>query len=41
MAELLLVSKCEAERTLSICVRTLDSLIAANEVPVRRLGGEF
>jgi len=39
MAELLLVSK--SERTLSICVRTLDSLIAANEVPVRRLGGEF
>jgi excisionase family DNA binding protein len=38
VSESILLSKREAARTLSISVRTLDNLIAAKEVPVRRIG---
>jgi excisionase family DNA binding protein len=38
MNEMILVSKREAARALSISVRTLDNLIAAREIAVRRVG---
>jgi excisionase family DNA binding protein len=38
VSERILLSKREAARTLSISVRTLDSLIAAKEVPIRKIG---
>ena len=38
MSDTILLSKREAARSLSISVRTLDSLIAANEIPTRRIG---
>ena len=38
MTELILISKREAAKALSISVRTLDYLIAAKELTVRRVG---
>jgi len=38
MNELILVSKKEAARVLSVSLRTIDNLIAAKELAVRRLG---
>lgn len=38
MSEAILVSKKEAARVLSVSLRTIDNLIAAKELTVRRLG---
>ena len=38
MSDTILLSKREAARSLSIPVRTLDSLIASDELPARRIG---
>jgi len=38
MSETMLLGKREAARTLSISIRTLDGLIAAHELPTRRIG---
>jgi excisionase family DNA binding protein len=38
VSDTILLSKREAARTLSISVRTLDSLIATSVLPARRIG---
>jgi excisionase family DNA binding protein len=38
MSESVLVSKREAARSLSVCLRTLDVLIGEGKIPTRRIG---